>query len=258
MPDFVPVLIVAVLLLIVLLVVFGGSIFFVPGGAGGKAVSSRTVVLGQDFVVKYSEGQSNITSFGWEVSQGLFGNSDKKIEFAVDNYRDASEGVLKLKTWNSNYYGNFIIKINDQDIYRGVPDIGDRTIVFDGSVFKASNSIEVEAESSGWKIWAPTVYIFDASLSVNYIGRITQNFSFSLNEREIANVDRARLLIFGTRKGIGDLHVKVNGREIFSGITTVYTDFGIDSLKVGNNFVELTTETDTMYNISSAQIVLFF
>jgi hypothetical protein len=258
MPDFVPVLIAAVLSLIVLLLAFGGSMLFTPTRPGGTALSSKTIVLGQDLVVMYVEGQKNITSLKGEISQGLFGNVNQKADFEVDNYQDASEGVIKLKIWNSNYYGNFIIKVNDKEVYRGTPEIGEKTITFDGSILKASNTIEIGAESSGWKIWAPTIYIFDADLSVNYIGKKTQSFSFDLTNLEVTNVNRARLLIFGARDGPGNLIVKLNGREIYSGITQIYIDFAVDALSVGNNTLDLSTEKNTRYNITSAQIVLFF
>jgi len=215
-------------------------------------------VLGQDLVVMYVEGQKNITTLKGEVSQGLFGGASKKIDFAVDNYRDASEGVIKLKTWNSNYYGNFIITINKEEVYRGTPEIGEKTIIFNGDILKSDNIIEINAESSGWKIWAPTVYIFDADLSVNYLGKKTQSLSFDLTNVEVNNINRARLLIFGVRDGSGEIVAKLNGREIFSGFTTVYTDFAIDTLQVGNNTLDLSTEKNTRYNITSVQIVLFF
>jgi len=257
MPDFVPILIAAVLMLIVLLIAFGGSLL-IPAGPGGTKESSKTIVLGQDLVVMYVEGQSNVASLQGEVSQGLFGNTEQQTDFTVDNYKDAAEGIIKLRTWNSNYYGALIIKVNDKEVYRGVPAIGEQSIVFDGSILNFSNVIEVEAESSGWKIWAPTIYIFNADLSVNYLGKKTQSLSFDLTDLEAKNVDRARLLIFGVRNGPGNLVARLNGREIFSGFTTVYTDFAIDNLKAGSNTLDLSTERNTIYNLSSVQIVLFF
>jgi len=260
MPEFVPVLVAAVLSMIILLLAFGGSMFISPTPkARGALYSSRTILLGEDLVVMHVEGQKNITNLKGEISQGLFGNNEQKIDFAVDNYRDASEGILKLKTWNSNYYGNLMININGEQVYIGTPEIGERTISFDGSILKADNTIEVASESSGWKIWAPTVYIFNADLSVNYIGKKTQSLRFDLTSTEISNVNRARLLVFGNRDfGTGDLTVRLNGREIYSGLTTVYTDFAIDALQEGNNTLDLSTEENTGYNITSAQLILFF
>jgi hypothetical protein len=259
MPDFVPVLVAAVLSLIVLLLVFGGSMFISPGGVRGVGrESSKTFVLGEDLVVKYVEGQGNITSLGGEVSQGLFGNSEQKTDFDIDNYRDVSEGIIKFRIWNSNYYGNLLAYVNGQEVYRGAPQIGEKTVVFDGDLLKPSNTLEVEAESSGWKIWAPDVYIFDSNLSVDYLGKMTQSLSFDLTNAEVTNAQRVRLLIFGTREGNGNLNVRLNGRDIFSGLTTIYTDFGIDTLKSGNNTLEISTEKNTIYNITSVQVVVFF
>jgi hypothetical protein len=258
MADFVSVLIVAVLLLIGLLIVFGGASIFLPSGYGGNAQPSKTIVLGQNLAVMYMEGQNNVTSLKGEVSQGVFGNEKQKTEFAVDNYKDVSEGIIKLKVLNSNYYGAFIININGQLVYQGVPEIGEKTITFDGSVLKSDNEIGIEAESSGWKLWAPNIYLFNADLSVNYIGKTTQSLSFDLTSSEMKNINRARLLVFGTRNGPGDLLVKINGMEVFSGLTPIYTDFSTDNLKVGNNVLDLSTEKNTAYNLTTVQLVLFF
>ena len=66
MPDFVPILIAAVLMLIALLIVFGGSML-IPTSPSGRA-TSKTIVLGQDLVVMYVEGQSNVTNLQGQVS----------------------------------------------------------------------------------------------------------------------------------------------------------------------------------------------
>ena len=258
MPDFISVLVVAVLSLIILLIAFGGSTLFAPYKNGSRS-SSRTVDIGKNFVVMYVQGQSNITHLGGQSSQGVFDSMSQKTSFPLSNYMDATEGTIKLKVWNSNYYGNLFVYINGQQVYRGAPQTGDNFIGFDGGVFKANNTIEVDAENSGWKIWAPTVYIFDADISASFIGKQTHTFSFDMSSSEAANVNRARLLVFGSRsKGTGPMDVMLNGVEIFSGLTPIYTDFAIDGLKAGNNTLELSTEQNTIYNITSAQIVLFF
>ena len=95
-------------------------------------------------------------------------------------------------------------------------------------------------------------------MSVNYLGKRTQSLSFDLTSAEAKNINRARLLVFGARNGPGNLVAILNGREIFSGFTTVYTDFAIDNLRAGNNTLDLSTEKNTIYNISSVQIVIFF
>ncbi len=118
--------------------------------------------------------------------------------------------------------------------------------------------MSVDAENSGWKLWAPNVYVFNATVSANYIGKETQSLSFDLSGADITSAARARLIIFLSRSGPGDLLVSLNGRQIFSGVSTVYTDFAIDNLKVGENVLDLSTERNTVYSITSAQIVLFY
>jgi len=257
MPEFVPILIAAVLCLIVLLMAFGGGL--VSPEQRVRLRSSRTIFLGQDFTITYSAGEKTVASLGGEVSRGVFsGIGDKTIDFQVPDIADVSEGMIKLKIWNTNHYGNLIISINGKEIYRGFPNIGEKIISFGGNILEPSNTLEIKAETSGWKFWAPTTYIFDLNVFVNYLGRKTKSFTFDISENEFINTNRARLLIFGAREGRGNINARLNGIEIYSGLTTVYTDFSVDALKVGNNTLDLSTEPNTTYNISSAQIVLFF
>jgi len=254
--SFVPIFIVAVLSLIVLLVVFGGG--FIAYSPLGRLPPSKTIILGNDFTVTYTLGEETVAELGGEVSRGIFSAADKRFEFDVSNLGDISEGLIKLRLWNSNYYGNLLIIINDEIVYRGAPEIGDHSISFDASILNNRNILEVKSETSGWRIWAPTIYIFDLSVDVSYAGRKTQSFGFDLTNLETVNVNRARLLVFGTREGTGKLTVKLNNQEIYEGYTAIYTDFSVDNLKVGTNTLDLSTEPNTRYNISSAEVVLFF
>jgi hypothetical protein len=253
-----PVLIIGVFLLVILLITFGGNLTVFTPTRYGYLSSSRTISLGNNFTISYTTGEENVGSLSGEVSNGVFSKSDKTTGFQVSNLDDTSEGLIKLKIWNTNHYGNLIILVNGKEVYREYANVGERLISFDKSILKDDNVLEVKAESSGWMIWAPTVYIFDADVSIDYAGRKMQTFTFDLNNLEITNVNVGRILIFGTRTGDGNLNVRINGIQAFSGYTTVYSDFPTDILRVGNNTVELATEPNTSYEISSAQIILYF
>ena len=71
-------------------------------------------------------------------------------------------------------------------------------------------------------------------------------------------IRKARIVVYAERKGTGNLDIKVNGVKIYSGITTVYKDFPVSVLQTGNNTIEFSTEPNTRYDISSAQVILFF
>ncbi|MBN2203388.1 MAG: hypothetical protein JW700_04370 [Candidatus Aenigmarchaeota archaeon] len=260
MPDFIPVLIAAVLGLVVLMLAFGGSFnFFAYGGSSsGYTDYSKTEMIGMDFTVSYNTGHESVLSFDGEVNSGLFSYLEQKKEFEVENIGDVTEATVGLEVLNSNYYGNLFVFVNDKQVYKGAPGIGDKTISFDGSKLEGLNTIKVVAENSGWKLWAPTVYIFDMDVAVNYESKKTQSFEFEIDGIEFERLSRARLLIFGERKGSGNLNVLINGNEMYSGWTPVYTDFAIDGLKEGANSVVISTEPDTEYTIKSAQVVMFF
>ncbi|MBW2985025.1 hypothetical protein KY361_07945, partial [Candidatus Woesearchaeota archaeon] len=95
-------------------------------------------------------------------------------------------------------------------------------------------------------------------MDVIYEGKKTQTFEFELSNEEVINAEYARFLIFGKREGTGHLIVSVNGEEVFSGYTTVQNNFAVDELKAGINKVELFTEPNTKYDITSAKLILFF
>jgi len=254
MPDFVPVLVGAVLILIVLMISFFG---ITPPPSRGIA-ATRTVLLGENFSVTYTVGEEDITSLSGTVSRGLLSGRDEIIDFNVPTAEDASEGLINLNIKDSNHYGNLIIRVNEKEVYKGFPKTGETLISFNGNILENRNTLEIISESSGWKIWAPTVYTFDLSLSVNYLGKKTKSFIFDLTDLEIMNMNRARLLIFGERDGTGNLAVKINNREIYNGLTNVYTDFPVDILIAGNNTIDLSAGVNTRYDISSAEIVFFF
>ena len=188
----------------------------------------------------------------------MFAGKDKSISFEIPNPSDATEGILKLNVENTNLYGAMIIRINGYEVYRDYPRIGRHTITFNGRNLTSNNVLDFIAESSGWKIWAPTVYVFDSDVSVDYIGRQTQTFSFNITNLELVNTGRARIVVFADRQGVGDIIIRVNGVEIYRGLTNVFTDFPVDILKEGDNIVEMSAEPNATYRVSSAQIIIFF
>jgi len=252
--DFVPVLVGAVLILIVLMISFFG---ITPPPSRGIA-ATRTVSLGENFSVTYTVGEEDITSLSGTVSKGLLSGRDEIIDFNVPTAEDVSEGLINLNIEDSNHYGSLIIRVNGKEVYKGFSKTGETLISFNGNILENRNTLEIIAESSGWKIWAPTIYVFDLSLSVNYLGKKTKSFIFDLTDLEIMNMNRVRLLIFGERDGTGNLAVKINNREIYNGLTNIYTDFPVDILIAGNNTIDLSAGVNTRYDISSAEIVFFF
>jgi hypothetical protein len=256
MSEFVSVLIVAIVIFLALLLIFGGGVT-IPVSSPNRIPEDNTIEFGS-FNVFYTSSEDVTGHVSGEVSSGVFGSQDKRVGFQVTNPEEVSNALINLKIIDSNYYGKFIVFVNGKEVYADYPTVGEMLISFDPKVLNKNNVLEIKAESSGWKIWAPTVYDFDSNVVIDYLGRKSQSFNFTVSELGIKYLDKARVVAFGDRKGTGDLIVRINGVEVFRGVTTVYKDFPISRLRAGNNTIDFSTEAETTYDISSAQIILLF
>lgn len=261
MPEFVQVVAVAIVAFILLLLAFNSSFDFGSisdsGNSGNRYVPDRTIEF-NNFQVYYTASEDKVGHLEGEVSAGVFSSIDKRAGFEVENPNLASEAVVVLNTIDTNYYGKIIVLVNGKQVYADYAPAGEIAISFDSSILRASNVVQVVAESSGWRIWAPTVYRFTMDVVVNYYGRKSMDYVFNITDAEMYRLQRARINVFGDRDGAGNLNININGVKIFSGITTVYKDFATSILREGNNTIDFSTEPNTKYDITSAQIILFF
>lgn len=255
MPDFIPVLIAAVLLMTVLLIIFGGGFVPIPETT---IANSRTILLGSNVLIANSIGESMVAVYDTRVSNGVFSREDSQSSFTVPDPADVAEGILRFDVLNTNLYGNLMFYVNGNLVYNQPAKNGFHSFVFNNSAFSAQNTLEIRAESSGWKIWAPTVYILQGNLSVNYLGERFQSFDFNLTKHEILNLGGASLRIFGTSLGTGNLIAQVNGVEVYRGSANTNAFIPTDVLTEGENTLELSSETNSRYDLSSIQIILSF
>lgn len=253
MTDFIPVLAAAILSLMILILIFGNFLIFGDVTEGGK----REILLGESFEVTHSVAEEIVADVDGRVFNGLLTGEEQRKEFDLERYDEVSEALIRLKVLDSNYYGNMIIGLNGKEIFRDAP-VGQKTISVDPELLKRGNFLDVKAEDSTWRLWAPTVYDFELDMDIIYEGKKSQTFEFNLSKEEIVHLNYARLLVFGNRDGTGKLIVRVNGNEVFTGRTTIQTNFDPEILHVGTNRLELSAEPNTEYDISSAKITLFF
>jgi hypothetical protein len=265
MEDFNIVLVAAVVSFMVLLIAFNSNFTFsgfdwsdgFGDNGGSHFVPDRTVEF-NNFVVYYTASEEKVGYAIGQVTNGAFGGQSQKAGFQVSRPTDVSEAIIDINVSDTNYYGRLIASINGKEVYADYPVLGEELISFDKSLLRSDNLVEFAAESSGWRIWAPTVYDINSSVTVNYFGKKTMSFTFDVNDKEIDRMDRARVSVFGDRQGNGNLGITINGVKIYSGVTTAYRDFATTILKSGNNTIDFYTEPNTRYNITSAQVILFF
>jgi hypothetical protein len=248
MPEFLPVLMVAVISLLVLFIMFSGEILFPSGSSGSPPESVEEIEIGSYFPVVYSEVEYIPVKFSGEVRHGLLENVQKCYDFKLE--RNISNGIISFSINDTNAYGELIFTLNRKVVYSGVKHAGSDSIYVNGSLFSDRNTFCIGAGSSGFMFWAPTVYILDTNLTlVEVNSKYTKEFGVHKTP------SRAELYvsIVGYR-GDGNIEIKINGNRIYYGHETeIHKD--IDPLNLHDkNIIEFTADPGTSWLIGTAKI----
>jgi hypothetical protein len=252
MPDFIPVLVAGILCLLAMFLLFGGIITFEETPEEVTTYYGNEISLGANFsVADYQQG-SKLVNLAGNVSAGIMSSADKSISFNAQNLDDVTYGRVSLKILNTNLYGPLVITINGNKIYNNVTLIGNHTIKFDKNILNSTeNSLLVRAGGSGWRIWAPTMYIFNIDVYGDTSDVSTKTTEFNMTDVPA----KASLRVYvGSRQGTGDLTVVINGYKVYKGKTNAYKSFDPDILKQGINTAEFTAESGSRYAVESAYI----
>lgn len=247
--DFLPVFTVAVLLLVSLFIVFGGL----------SISSENTVTTEQnteyltigDFNVSWGLAETKLVSLTGTVMHGLFSETKKTIAFQTNkNYGESS---LNLRIIDTNLYGKLAFYLNGKEIYNKYSYVGMYSMPFDSYLIGKDNVLEVKAESSGWKFWAPTVYVFDAELASS-AGKTFYNYTF-----DVSSVDRlsSASLSFDMKKvRVGKMIARLNNNEIWRGTYSESINIPTDKFKTGANALEFSSEAGGEFRITNAVLGL--
>ncbi len=283
MSDFIPVLAAGLVLLAILFIFFGG-IQIVPtqpsprgvfgeeeipspppmsGTIGFPQESIRHIPIANDFSVSFESGEKSAAALrNSSVENGVFGKIDRQVSFDAQNQQDISSARIKINVTNTNLYGNLVVGLNEETLFNNYSVIGKVEVPINVSMLKPTNNIlSIEASSSSWRIWAPTVYIFDADTLINYYSFKSKSFDFLL-DGGIQTISGGRLvLVVSKKEGSGNLIADINGVEIYRGNDSrlVVADFPASYLTQGkSNTLQLFSEKGAKYDISSAEILLFY
>lgn len=253
MPEFIPILVAGLIVFMGLLLAFGGLI--TPVSEVGDTVTMKTITIATDFTVSdVTEEELLETVENSTVSSGLATNVEDSISFELPRLADASEGVINFHVINTNLYGPLIFEVNGNQVYADFSRKGDHTITFTSEFLELDNVVDMKAGSSGWRLWAPTIYIFDANFSVIYFGKKTLDTTFNLTEKP-EDITKAKIVLsVKNRSGTGKIRVKLNDIMIYSGYGVAGLEFSKDRLKEGENKVEISTESDALYGIDAVNI----
>ena len=271
MENFVIFLIAGLVALAALLVLFGGITGIEPIGIspGGKVVYniSGAVLIGpedvdahrqydMDLNVSYIKGEEVYPLEGKELSNGLLFGSDS-IKYHLE-----AEGVdsltVNFKIVRTNSYATLNIKINDKIAHEKVYYPGYCSISIGEAFLSEDMVIEIEAASSGWKIWAPNVYsLEDVELKVKSYLLNSNEFAFSLSE-EYKNFEQGKVDLL-LDENMGKLIAELNDKVIYSGVVSYYKtiEFNKTALKSGKNSLIIKADLNSLFS-GKATLTVFY
>lgn len=181
-----------------------------------------------------------------ELHNGLlFGK--KEYEFNLAS-KDIEQLQIDMSVKRTNSYGRLSVKANDNVLINDKLLLGDYSIPVSKQMFNGHVLIEIEPESSSWRIWAPTLYEVEASLDYVTFDKRTDEFMFTLgNETDTLKYVKISFIL---DKNIGDLIVDVNGNVVFAGPADKLQQIDVDTTLVnkGANTVRFEALEDSFYS----------
>ncbi|MCX6816105.1 MAG: hypothetical protein NT120_04620 [Candidatus Aenigmarchaeota archaeon] len=190
------------------------------------------------------------------VYSGLLFGEDKIV---YDLSKSALQDVkIKFKITSTNELGRLMIKVNDNLIENKVFSPGEYEIKVPSELISDRMIITIEADSSYWKIWAPTLYrITDASITfTSYFSEASQ-FKFYLGE-EYMNLRFAKVDVIFT-ENVGKLLVDLNGRNVWNSPAANLQSIVLDkaNLRLGDNIIRFAGDKDSKFTGYATIVVIF-
>ncbi len=201
-----------------------------------------------------------------EVKNGLlFGSRTERLSFSIEEelVELIDQSSLTFKVSDTNQYGNLRIKFNQQLVYDQQPgkSLDQVEVELDTSYLREENTLEVSASSSGWQIWAPTVYVLsDLELNTELGRDQFPTFRFEIGEDEIEEFESGKV-VFRVEETTGNVELYMNDVRIFDREPRehyVYTASFDDRIaRIGKNYLQFMTE-DGFATLSDAEVRIYY
>jgi len=191
-----------------------------------------------------------------DVYNGLLFGSDKIV---YNLTKSNVQGVtVKFTVTSTNRLGNLLVMVNGKLIEKGIFELGEYEIKLNSSDISDSMLISIEAESSFWQIWAPTLYkIRDASITFTSYFDESSQFKFYLGE-EYQTLQFAKVDVVFT-ENTGTFLVDLNGHNVWSSpaADSQAIRFDKSQLRLGDNIIRFYAAKDSKFS-GRANIVIIF
>lgn len=268
--EFIYFLAAGLLILAVLLVFMGADIYKFGGKnqthAPGiieavKTFSIPEIKASNVFAVQDTRAVSK------SVFSGLLFGEDK-IVYDI-NRADLQSVKVKFTVTDTNYLGRLVIKANGNVVAIHAFNPGDHEVDVPAEFISNRDTqtlqsnvkpltIEISAESSYWKIWAPTIYrLENVVIEYSSYSAAASQYKFYLGE-EYINLEFAKADI-ALNENVGTLVVDVNGRTAWKSPVSNLQSIVIDKsyLRLGDNIIKFRAERDSTFSGRGTVVVIF-
>ncbi|MBR9681323.1 MAG: hypothetical protein GOV00_00830 [Candidatus Altiarchaeota archaeon] len=235
------------------------------GNIGSGDFTYKHISLTSNLVLaKGVEGTPLITQSGTiEVAKGLLTTQEHTVRFSVptETINDLDSATILLTIENTNRYGPLMITVNGEEIFKEVPEENSLEIKIPLNILETENSIRISAGSSGWKIWAPTVYELSElkvveSLATNEM----QSFQFSIEKDDLEDFYLGRVYVGSMQPQIaGELTIILNNENVvyrgMPGTGAFMTTFA-SGIKEENS-IEFKLLEEGYYEMKNVEVIIF-
>ncbi len=251
-------------IMLMLMVLFGGGISYttesptkyenetLPGDLKWK-----TIELGDISLREQNGEKTEIIEKEFAVHSGLFtGNLEYTKKFEVDKFvlDNMDKTILSFDVKDTNNYGSLLIRLNNETLMNENALRGKYTFKLNNS---EENIIEFKTSSSGWKIWAPSVYVIsNLSLRTEYSFREFPKYDFFIS-KYIYNNQYKSELAFDFVDADREFNITLNNKTIYSDVpSSRVTKINLEDVREGLNEIRFSSNGDA--TLENAVIRIYY
>lgn len=198
---------------------FGDTIVIYESDVGrlGALQTKHAIASLGSFEVGYALGKQTIAQKPEVVIKNGWFSKNEELAMSF-NGTETTNATLIFRVANSNLFNDLIVVFNGKTVYSNLTVNGSYSVEISGTDIKtAANTITVKAKSSGFKFWAPTIYILkDVKLEIDKYQFKEKTLPFVVQQEVFEKwiqgsfVSKVPKLL-----AEGNLIVDINGHNIF-------------------------------------------
>jgi len=222
-------------------------------------ITWKEVALGDIISKERTVQATDLLESNLSVQNGFFfGSREYARKVEIDPYiaSNLNYATLNFKVDNTNNYGLLNVSIDNRTVFMENPLRGAYSVNF--SKLDKASVIYLKTESSGWRVWAPSMYeISNMSLDTIYTTKETPQYDFDVPHYVYGTFYKGEIK-FDSIYPV-DLKVFMNGDPVFSKANT----FGKTTIALNKknivpeaNTVEFESVKD--FRLENAKIYLYY